>query len=229
MNSLEMIEKGIIGSRESLLALENMESARILIVSDSHGSYLKLKTILTDYASECDALVFCGDTVADTAAVVKEASADIEFQKIIPPVIFFVRGNTDMAIYTFEMHFQKKSFFEKTPHEGVKLTALNPPDTLVFKVCGHSFFVTHGHLFSVNIGFECLVQAAVKNGCDCALFGHTHVSVDTVINGIKVVNPGSCAFPRSSQTERFAIATVAASFIDVAEIAKMDGKFSVCR
>lgn len=55
----------------------------------------------------------------------------------------------------------------------------------------HSIFMCHGHAFS---GDEMLIAKYAKQiGCDIALYGHTHVFLDKTINGVRIVNPGSCS------------------------------------
>ena len=41
---------------------------------------------------------------------------------------------------------------------------------------GHRVFATHGHRYRVNSTLDYLEQAALEEGCDIALYGHTHVS-----------------------------------------------------
>lgn len=41
-----------------------------------------------------------------------------------------------------------------------------------------------------------LAATASVNGCDIALYGHTHVMADEVVSGIRLINPGSPSCPR---------------------------------
>ena len=59
--------QNIIGSREAIAALENKDHARLLVLSDSHGRYGILESIIRRFGGECDALIFCGDGVSDIA------------------------------------------------------------------------------------------------------------------------------------------------------------------
>ncbi len=67
------------------------------------------------------------------------------------------------------------------------------PSTAVALVGGKKIFYTHGHTLSVKYGTERLKEAAKQNGCDIALYGHTHVSKILYDDGIYIVNPGSCS------------------------------------
>ena len=73
------------------------------------------------------------------------------------------------------------------------------PSSAVASVLGKKIFYTHGHTLSVKYGIGNLLKAAKQNGCDIALYGHTHTSNIVYEDGIYIVNPGSCAQPRDSR------------------------------
>ena len=53
-------------------------------------------------------------------------------------------------------------------------------------------FLTHGHLYSVKFGsVDSLVYAALEQGAQLALFGHTHEPYNKQIGGVHVLNPGT--------------------------------------
>lgn len=53
-------------------------------------------------------------------------------------------------------------------------------------------FITHGHLYDVYWGrTDKLVYAAQEEGCNIALFGHTHMAMNEEVGGVKVINPGT--------------------------------------
>ena len=70
------------------------------------------------------------------------------------------------------------------------------PSTAVATVGGKKIFYTHGHTLSVKYGVERLIESAKQNGCEIALYGHTHISKILYENGVYVVNPGSCSCGR---------------------------------
>lgn len=68
------------------------------------------------------------------------------------------------------------------------------PCCVITDICGINVYICHGN---THYGDEREVAAqAKKNGCELALFGHTHVPTDTVIDGVRVINPGSISRPR---------------------------------
>ena len=53
-------------------------------------------------------------------------------------------------------------------------------------------FITHGHLYSVKFGrVDSLVYAAMEQGAQIALFGHTHETYNEQLGGVHVINPGT--------------------------------------
>ena len=65
-----------------------------------------------------------------------------------------------------------------------------------FKADTKKIFYTHGH--------EYLVSNAKFNGCNVALYGHTHVAFCEEINGVMVINPGSLTNPRDGSRGTYA-------------------------
>ena len=60
----------------------------------------------------------------------------------------------------------------------------------------HKIFATHGHAYGVEWGIERLSYAALEEGCDIAMYGHTNVPEIIQGDDITVINPGSISRPR---------------------------------
>ncbi len=82
--------------------------------------------------------------------------------------VYLARGNCDMETYV--------------PDEGVAAF-----DGLVF-------FYTHGHNYGVKMTASPLAEAAAARGAQVALYGHTHVPLETTVEGVVLFNPGSASF-----------------------------------
>jgi len=65
------------------------------------------------------------------------------------------------------------------------------PDTEEFTLSGKRFFMAHGHLYRVKLGFTYILNAAACRGADLLVFGHTHTPYYSVTDSLTVVNPGS--------------------------------------
>lgn len=58
---------------------------------------------------------------------------------------------------------------------------------------GVRFYMTHGHTVGVRYGLLRAELTAREAGANVFLFGHTHESLCEWVNGIWIVNPGSCS------------------------------------
>lgn len=68
----------------------------------------------------------------------------------------------------------------------------DPYDDIV-EIDGVKIFITHGHKYHVKYEYDyhTLAEEAAEVKCDMAVFGHTHISYEGEIDGIKLLNPGS--------------------------------------
>lgn len=64
--------------------------------------------------------------------------------------------------------------------------------TLEITLEGKKIFVTHGHLYNAKMGLQNLIYAGKEKNADIVLYGHTHISMNEYIDGMYVMNPGSC-------------------------------------
>ena len=51
--------------------------------------------------------------------------------------------------------------------------------------------ITHGHRFGTKQSVNLLITEAIKKQCNLVFFGHSHVYLDRVENGIHLINPGA--------------------------------------
>jgi hypothetical protein len=154
-----------------------MESRKILVFSDTHGSVKALKSVFTwanDYIPPKGTICITaclGDSLSDIR-VAAEASGFYSDWKII-------LGNNDYGIQA--------------------------PEAAVFELCGHRFFMCHGHRYNLYGGYHTLLATAKNSEADAALFGHSHVPFYKKTDGISLINPGSVGRPRSRIGSTFAV------------------------
>lgn len=75
-------------------------------------------------------------------------------------------------------------------------------DDELVEIEGINIFLTHGHIYNVNLGLDNLIYRAQELDADIALFGHTHIPINIRENGIYIMNPGSPSFPRGGAFEK---------------------------
>ena len=66
----------------------------------------------------------------------------------------------------------------------------------VIEIEGRKIFLTHGHKQYVSFGYNNIIESALENECDIAIFGHTHKFLNTTKSNILLLNPGSVSLPR---------------------------------
>lgn len=59
-------------------------------------------------------------------------------------------------------------------------------------------YMTHGHLYNVNIGLTSLSYSAREKNATIVLYGHTHKLLAAMADNILYVNPGSISQPRGT-------------------------------
>ncbi len=82
------------------------------------------------------------------------------------------------------------------------------PDFLIVEAGGARILCTHGHLCEVRYGVDKLSYTARENGCNAALYGHTHERYIGREDGIDIMNPGSCSCPRDGNKPSYGIIDV---------------------
>ncbi len=87
----------------------------------------------------------------------------------------------------------------------------NAPLAHTFAYGGYKFYLTHGHSFDRYSVHSFLAATAKANGCDIALFGHTHIPFYEIIDGIHVFNPGSPSSPRGRSEPSYGVITISDS------------------
>lgn len=66
----------------------------------------------------------------------------------------------------------------------------------IIQIDQYQVFITHGHYYNVNAGYEDIKKEAWGRGCDIVMFGHTHRPMIEYGKNVITVNPGSLSYPR---------------------------------
>ena len=70
------------------------------------------------------------------------------------------------------------------------------PSSDMITLLGKKIFFTHGHTLGVKSSTSHLLETAKAQNCQIALCGHTHQPLTLYVDGVYLVNPGSCGHPR---------------------------------
>ncbi len=204
MTSFIQQDTFLFGSSDARTALAQKECAKLLVISDSHGSALVINTILRQFGADCDALCFCGDGAQDVLTVFEEAAAQKHGlnRTHIPPVAAIVRGNGDTGTAWFCPDGGASST-DRTP-----VTEVHIPNELVLTVAQKRLLITHGHRYDVYYSSRLLYEAAEQQQAEIVFFGHTHIANVQESAAVTLLNPGSCSRPRGGQPHTFALVTI---------------------
>jgi len=83
---------------------------------------------------------------------------------------------------------------------------------------GHNILIVHGDGYVFMEHRETLVQMARDFNADIVFFGHTHVFEDSIVDGIRLINPGSLYYNRDRTSTSYAIVTIDKNNINVERI-----------
>lgn len=140
---------------------------------------MKKILVLSDTHNGRNALARCLRAEQDADALIFLGDGCSDLDRVLPLVgwskpVYAVSGNCD--------------FNSLYPAEG-----LAPFE-------GSLVFYTHGHLYDAGLSFHKLWKAAMAQGADVALFGHTHIPFIREEEGFaSVYNPGSVFRPRGPE------------------------------
>lgn len=81
------------------------------------------------------------------------------------------------------------------------------PISRVMEIGDHRFLLIHGTGI-LPYDLSPLVEKAKSKECDVVIFGHIHRPVDEIIDGIRLINPGSCNHNRSYAHPTYAIINI---------------------
>lgn len=128
-------------------------------------------------------IIVVSDTHGHTAALERV----MELHRNADAVVHCGDSRGEMA--DVKMKYRDKMYYEVRGNCDLGSTL---PLTLTFTLDGLTFMVTHGHAYNVKFGTEGLARAAREEGADMVFYGHTHIPDDSVVNGVRVLNPGAC-------------------------------------
>lgn len=199
MNELKKCGPNLIGSIDSLNKLKDLDKAKLLVFSDTHGNYDVFEDIVLTYGPDCNALIFCGDGLCDIENYIAYSVKEKPLADAMPSVIAFARGNGDPA-----------SLSVKTTSKELSQSVIQMPVTSFaeLEICQKKLLAIHGHQFCVDLGLDGLVNFAQNKNIDTICFGHTHIPEKLECNNALYINPGSAARPRSSSGPTLALVTM---------------------
>ncbi len=185
---------------------------KILILSDIHGNFTALQTVLNK-EKNYDKIFFLGDAV-DYGPNPKPC---LDF--IRERVNYYVRGNHDNALgYGVSCNsmgsFRRFSEETRAWHNQIlpgkyKDFLRKMPKELYVKEGGYTFFLTHaspaGNISEYLYPEDFTEDLVLNIKADFILVGHSHLQFEKQVGGKLVVNPGSVGLSREDSKANYAI------------------------
>ena len=86
-----------------------------------------------------------------------------------------------------------KSIYEELGYISVDGNCDKENDNLILEknIEKNKFLLTHGHIFNVKYSYLNLYYKALEVNANYVLFGHTHIQISFIKDGITFINPGS--------------------------------------
>lgn len=149
---------------------------KLLIASDIHGSAYWCGKLCAEIEKvQPDRVILLGDLLYHGPR--NDLPRDYAPKQVIPMLnalkekIIAVRGNCEAEVDQMVLSFPCMADFCQLYADG------------------KTFYLTHGHHHNPD-NLPPLVEGSIF------LFGHTHVKLDKVVNGIRCLNPGSVSIPK---------------------------------
>ena len=79
----------------------------------------------------------------------------------------------------------------------------NYPKERIITIDNIDFYLFHG-----SYDDRIIVNRAIVNGCRYALCGHTHIFCEYELDGVRILNPGSCSYNRDFTYPSYALMTI---------------------
>lgn len=95
---------------------------------------------------------------------------------------------------------------------------------IVFSIGDHRILITHGHRVGYFNREFLLADIAKERNCDIVVCGHTHVPMDVVVEGVRIINPGSTRLPRMGSANQYCVLELDGPYSNVIFKSIFDGK-----
>lgn len=82
------------------------------------------------------------------------------------------------------------------------------PEKMRIQLGTHRVLMMHSHRCFYSNRLEHMAQMAKEAGCDTVFFGHTHVAYHKIVDGVRMINPGSLYYSRDGRPISYCVITI---------------------
>ena len=165
---------------------------QFIVFSDIHGRLDALAAMLAQVRNRAAGAIFCVDLVGGDS----NAPQIVRLLRGLPHLLA-VRGNNDQH---WHRAFRDKPLAPPPALAEVDAYIVSLPHAINPIIGSRRVFVCHGSPDRPLTGrvYEDTALDGMPE-CDFLFLGHTHCRMDRVINGRRVINPGSLGMPRDGK------------------------------
>ncbi len=116
--------------------------------------------------------------------------------------------DADYILHLGDLCEDKENYPELTVIRGNNDYDWDLPLQIIADYNGLRVLAMHSHTIYSYKRVDELAKLAKKNKCQIAFYGHTHVPDDRMVNGVRVMNPGSLMYNRDGSPVGYFILTI---------------------
>lgn len=116
-------------------------------------------------------------------------------------IIHLGDGEDDLA----EINMENPSLAKKVIYVGGNCDMGMHKRTAIFDFSDIKIFLAHGDNYKIKTDKTVIAEVARENGCHAAFFGHSYLKFNEIIDGIQLLNPGSCSIQADNSKPSYAL------------------------
>ena len=141
--------------------------------------------------------------------------SDSHGKKGILDEIYNQHQDADMFLHCGDILEDEYHYPEYITVQGNNDLFYDYPMHRIINVGEHKIYMAQSHQFSYFKREEQMVKTAKQHQCDIFCFGHTHIAYDKVVDGVRLINPGSVFRSRDGKGPSYAIMNIDGMNVDV--------------
>ena len=119
-------------------------------------------------------------------------------------IIHLGDGEDDIA----ELNMENPALAQKVIYVGGNCDMSMHKRTNIIEIGGIRIFLAHGDNHKVKTDKRFIAKTAADNNCKAAFFGHTHERFNETVDGIYLLNPGSCSVQADDSKPSYALVEI---------------------
>ena len=143
--------------------------------------------------------------VSDSHGNYRNFSAILKQHKDCDYIIHAGDGESDAQ----DLEMYEKALFKKLIFVGGNCDIHGIHErTKIAEIGGVRIFIAHGDRYEVKTDKTVIAKAAKEENCQAAIFGHSHIRYCENVEGVFLLNPGSCDIQGDKTPPSYAIMTI---------------------